>query len=727
MGIWEELRERASVVVEELGTPAGEPDARSIDQRVATVRSSTTEKHRLDRQTLERYWELYTNVPIVREPIRSFSGEVMEPGYYVDAENEELKEELEDWLEACAIISGESDQDFGELARKSIIQREVKGTCLIEKVYTEEDDDVIYGFKLMKPETVRAFTYPGQSVLLDPEDEELAEKAGDTKTRNFDARWSDYTLKLTDKREPAAYVQYDEELTSNIDRQYQIPFRRDDIIKMTRDEDVGEIFGTSRLAAAENRIESLLKKLDDNDKAIESLAHPFQLFQFGSEDDVWEPSKIDSFMNAHRDDDFEPGMKQGVQGDVSVETVSGEVAEIEEFLQFDINWIISEMPLPKYALGGFEENVNQFVSRSQETRIEKQISEARRELQDKFTSVLQDKAQELGYSKDDVNGLVIGEDPQDLGIQEVKDRMEEEEKNNTGESGTDFTRPPASSEDSRVEENTLSYFDDASVEELQAADVEISPDTPQEELSQIAENTLRFVRDRLIGKLEEHKRNKPERAIASLSSGYERIIEQETNRMFAGSGQNDFEELFESFTEETVSEVAELSEDGVVTNASDYELSRIYRKNFLDSVEQAAGEISRDVLQYTRRTLPQGGSIEEVKERILDKYTEEKLSNRAELISYMEKHDAEQTLHLSKYKDAEDIIGFRVVNDSDSKASICEELEGKEAYFDSEESIQEQLSSTVSQESTHTGFSPLPPTPPYHFRCDSEIEPIYEE
>jgi hypothetical protein len=150
-----------------------------------------------------------------------------------------------------------------------------------------------------------------------------------------------------------------------------------------------------------------------------------------------------------------------VQGDVSIETVSGEVAPIEEFLDFDLNWIISEMPMPRYSLGGFESEVNQFVSRSQEQRLERQISEARKEIEQEWTPVIEEKVEELGYNLSEFNGFHIGEDPEELGIvEEVKNQGEDNipsgnnsNEENVGASGTSFKRPPASSEDDRVEKD----------------------------------------------------------------------------------------------------------------------------------------------------------------------------------------------------------------------------------------------------------------------------------
>ncbi len=437
MRIWDTINEKTKAAVEELQLAAdANPDVRSIDHRVATMRRQGFDKHKPDKKKLERYWDLYENVPIIREPIRAFAGEVVEPGYYVEAGSEEAEEDLEKWLSECCIVEGEVGKNFRELLKKATVQREVKGTAFIEKVYQEEDGENLYGFKLMPTETMRAYTKPGQSVLRDPDDNP--------------SMYDNYHK--TDDGKIAAYVQFDSQLSGYQD-QDEIPFARDDVIKLTRDADVGKIFGESRLTAVEDRIESLLKKLEDNDKAIESLAHPFQLIQFGDGEDIWEPEEIEAFMSQHDSSDFEPGMKQGVQGNVDITTVTGEVAEINEYLQFDVNWIVSEMPLPKYALGGFEEDVNQFVSRSQESRVEKQVNDSQKEIEDEWTPVLKQKAEELGYNPEEVQ-LHVSENPEDLGLDKAQEIVEKAQENgdlNEGESGTDFTRPPASTEESRQE------------------------------------------------------------------------------------------------------------------------------------------------------------------------------------------------------------------------------------------------------------------------------------
>lgn len=457
MGFVSELSDFGRHVVAEMQLAAGSPEPKSVEKNMSTVRSGSVDKHTLDKKRLERYWDLYKEVPIIRNPIRSFASEVVAPGYYVETENEDLKEDLEEWLQNSAIVDGEIDKDFRHLLKKATIQREVKGSAMAEKVMDDEGN--LYGFKLMRPETVRAFTIPGQSMLVPPD----ADIEGSADSGYFSSR--DYYT--TEDGEAAAYVQ----LTSSFhdysgNQSGYIAFTRDKVIKLTRDADAGEVFGTSRLHAVEDRLESLLKKLDDNDKAIESVAHPYMLFKLGTGDQgPWAPEKIEKLAKEHEQEQYEPGLKQFVQGDVDVDQISGDVADIESFLNFDVNWIISEMPLPKYALGGFEEDVNQFVSRSQETRIEKQIQEAREEIQDEWTPILEEKAEEMDYDPEEIDGLVIGEDPENFTLKDLKEQeklQKENKQQNEGEGGTDFTRPKASSEKEGQEQD-----DELSEEEVE--------------------------------------------------------------------------------------------------------------------------------------------------------------------------------------------------------------------------------------------------------------------
>lgn len=452
MGVVSQLSDFGQRVVAELQLAAGRPEPRSVDKEMSTVRSRNVEKHFPDKKQMERYWEMYRNVPIIRNPIRSFASEVVAPGYYVDAENDELQEELEEWLEQCCIVDGEIDKDFRHLLKKATIQREVKGTALAEKVYDDEEN--FYGFKLMRPETVRAYTYPGQSLLLPP----------DADVEEDERLFGDTDIRRTTNGEVAAYTQ----LTSDIHEWSSsndgfVAFTRDSVLKLTRDTDTGEVFGTSRVYSVEDRLESLIKKLDDNDKAIESVAHPSLVYQLGTDENPFEPEKVQAFAEAHEQEHYEPGLKQFLQGNIDINEVTGEVAEIKEYLDWDLNYIISDLPMPKYSLGAFESDVNQFVSRSQSARLERSLKDARQEIEDEWTPTLKEKAEELDYNPDDVNALVISEDPEELSMMpEDGDSLPENSEgdantpsgNNSNEQhagpdGSNQSRPPASTEPER--------------------------------------------------------------------------------------------------------------------------------------------------------------------------------------------------------------------------------------------------------------------------------------
>jgi hypothetical protein len=111
-------------------------------------------------------------------------------------------------------------------------------------------------------------------------------------------------------------------------------------------------------------------------------------------------------------------------------------------------------------LGAFESDVNQFISRSQSARLERQLDDARQEIQDEWTPVVKEKAEELGYDSEEVEELVIGEDPQKLGfgsegtipeydVQEgnIPDGNNSNEENVGPDGRTNYSRPPASTED----------------------------------------------------------------------------------------------------------------------------------------------------------------------------------------------------------------------------------------------------------------------------------------
>lgn len=397
MGFKDSMRKAVEELQQDNLQPA--PRSSSAQQGVAAFdQEEGYDAREPPKDEMQEYWRAFETVPFVRQSITSFSRETIEPGWWLEADNDNTAERLAEWLREAAIVEGEKGQDFAVLLKKVITQREVRGTTLIEHVPDEDNDETIAALKLINPETVTTMTQDNQNILLEPDDEmpsQLAselEEAGET----------------TD--ETPAYVQFYGDRFVNRD---PVPFTINQITKLTRDADVGELYGTSRLESVLGRIEALNQKLNDKDIAIRNKAWPIWVFKFGPDDDPWHPDDVDNFMEEESEGNFTPGTKHGVQGDVDIQTVGGDVPEISESIQYDVNHIISGLPMPKFATG-FAEEINQFVSKQQENRIRRQVRESRRELEYEFQNILELKAEELGL---DTSGLSLhieqpdGEDP----------------------------------------------------------------------------------------------------------------------------------------------------------------------------------------------------------------------------------------------------------------------------------------------------------------------------
>lgn len=711
MGKFSELSKRLKRAEAQLAH--GSPDARSKDEITRRlVDSRGVGIHELDDKDMDDFWDLFTSVPIVREPIRAFATEVVAPGVTVDAGSEEDANELENWLSHSAIVHGEVDKPFRLLLKALVIQREVRGTALVEKVPLEGSDE-LYGFKAIPVHTVKQYTRPGQNILLAP-DEDVSKLESD-----------DFVLK--DNGDVAAYVQFDGTLQAGFNSQ-EIPFTRDEIIKLTRDADVGDVFGNSRLEAVEDRINSLTDKLDANDEAIFSKAFKFWLFKFGvGEDGPWDPDDISTFMDNHKASNFAPGMKQGVQGDVEIETIEGEVAEgLEAFLDFDINWIISAMPLPKYALGGFEENVNQFVSRSQETRVENQIREARMEIEDEFTAVLKEKAEELGIDPEPVR-LNLGSD----GMNDPR---------------TDFTRPPASSERERkrnqeIREGEEDDEEDQGVwavrkfesEELQDSTF-VSTRSEQSQLEELAEEFVLDARNLILDRLESDLPRIMEDTNPSLNT-----IDRTISFSISQASRNNrlSSESFPSFKGATSKTLESLSESGVDTNTSfsleDRRMAQTFAEEFKNSSEDAAEDMGATIRAIARNGFRKGATISDIVARVESKFSNAKISNRASIISHMAVKNSTETIKLREFERDDNVIGVRVSNPCNLNTTpLCRDLagcgeEGAATASFSEGDIASQLQAQVDEEFLFDGFSPLPPVPAFHHGCSSVLEPIFSE
>jgi hypothetical protein len=719
------IRSGVSRRISELVGPDSDPNAKSFDSRDNIAnRPFVIESENYDRiegpkDDLRKYFRQYETTPMVRKPVLSFASQVIEPGYYIEAPHlpQEERRRLENWLQTCAILEGELGKDWRNLAKKAIIQREVRGTVLIEKVPAKEDPDKLAGFKFINPETIEIVTHPNQSILLEPDAVEYYDN-----------------VPTTDEGLAAAYLQdisetgqsrFGTPIEDLYDGESKIAFTRDEIIKFTRDADVGEVFGTSRVETVSERIDGIKQKLVDNDEAIASKAYPLMMFLFGTEENPWERSDIKNFMSAHEIDNFRPGMKQGVRGDVEVETVSGSVADIAGYLQFDIDYIISAMPMPKYALGGFAEAVGQIAGVAQQQDINRQLKEARRELETEFNPVIQEKAEEMGMEKPEQVRIRIGREDQpntdpDINQNIIRyigvgnDEQEDEpnasdssESDSSEQTGTGMENPIESPED--LSETIWDHQSDVAELQQKSANQGMIADTVYD--------TMEEARNGILERVYTRYQDSRDGAARSYEADANEVVDMSIR---SNEIRDDAASAMESELYEIYDEYTDITGSKYTTNLN----SSQYASNVEMAARDALDEMMRRIRTQIRRGIESNDTFENMQMRVLETYTDASLRTRAELIAQMEVHRARETTKLQEFERDPSVTGVRVMND-DAHTPLCKSLASHEAYFEAGD-IREQLSSNTADEYMHDGFSPLPVTPPYHFNCGTRLEPIYE-
>ena len=762
----DKLRKGISQRYEELSHSASsDAKIRSLDDMSGgrhqpfTYQQEDFDRTEAPKDAMRKYWRQYETTPIVRKPISSFASQVMEPGYYLESSKlgKEDLNKLRHWLERAAIIEGMPGKDWRLLAKKSIIQREVRGSALIEKAPDENDKDKIAGLKLINPETVEAVTRPGQSILLAPEDNDTLDQDD---------------LPTTPSGEAAAYLQDISETDAlfgapvrrsrveNAEETFKIAFTRNEIVKLTRDADVGDIFGTSRIESVSERIEGLQHKLQDNDEAIASKAYPLWLFYFGGDDDpVWDSDDIDDFMSSYEMENFHPGMKQGVRGDVNVDTISGEVAEIAEYLEFDIDWIMSAMPMPKFALGAFEgRSVGQIGGIAQQRDVQRQIQEARRELENEFTPLIREVAQQQGWSEEMVDDLRLkigepGQEEQPIGTNEQIIRyVSGANQGNQQQTGASVSGTPSNVQEvgpggepvktgpqtSRgsnqsgggVNENPLGINPDDKTPKVDTVTgppeeagagayvwnesnsiAELSLDNSQKE--QVADaifSTLQKARDGALSEVSEEY----VQGLMYTANYFENVANAASDRALRKAS------LRSKVRPALREEIAEHSSVSKFT-------SQLNVKHFSQNVENATrdamDELMRKMRVQIRHGIEDSNQFDDIRSRILDKYDDSNLRQRAELIAHMEMKNAIETTKLQQWERSSEVVGVRVHN-PDPNTPLTQSLDGVEVHFNEDSSIDEQLMEETREEFLHKGFNPLPTVPPFHYQDKTIFEPI---
>jgi len=755
-------------------------DARDL-RRPFTFESPDYDRTEAPKDEMRKYWRQFETTPIVRKPITSFASRVTEPGYFIETKrlNRREVERIGNWLNQAAILEGQPGRDFRLLAKKAIVQREVRGTTLVEVAPHKDDPDKIAGLKLINAETMEAVTRPNQKILMSPDDINEYDSAPKAESGGA-AAWLQDILE-TDN------VYWGEAIDgSDASNDEKIGFRRDEIIPLTRDADVGEVFGTSRIEAVADRIDGIKQKLADNDEAIASKAYPLWLFMFGSEENPWDSGEIASFMQHQEMENFHPGMKQGVRGDVEVETISGEVADIAEALNFDLQWIMSAMPMPLFTLGAFGgtgATVGQVSGVAQQQDVNRQIKEARRELEEEFTPVVRKVAMQQGVDEERAKDITLkfgtpGET--DLNVDRNEQVIRYISNSQGGETQTQGQKPDMRSPEQRQSDDSGGQGSPEGGTEPTDADVATdvtganpdnvitkgespssvnnpTPDIPiagvdedrnpyvdyeveesnrstqvwntsrsvselasykseRSEISELAYDVFRTVLDNTLSQLGERYASTPQYAV----SEFENVANRELNRAIR-------EHSTRNTSRDTIRTILDEALESLGASTSPYRDTNVsfFAQNIENAIRDAAEEMLRKARVQMRHAIVNNESFESVAARIESDYSDAYLRERAQLIAHMETNDAVESTKLKEFQRNDDIVGFSIENTNPS-TTVTQSLAGEEIYFDESESLRKSVEGRLAT-SPKKGFDPLPTTPPYHFGDTTTIEPIWRD
>lgn len=352
---------------------------------------------------IEDFRDDYEQCPLVSQPIDDFASDVMEPGIRIelpdDDSDNDLAGDVEDWLSGAAYVSGVRGGSTAKLMESQVVDSKITGDGLVEIAYDDADTaETIAGFVAFKREDVAMYTRPGKAILLQPKDTDV----------EIDQYSRTYPME-TPAGKAAAYIQYDDYIGGE---KGEVPLAVDDVVKVSNKPETGSVGGGSDVKPVHSRVRGFLQKLTDVDEAIAAKAYAFWLFQMGSEDNPMDKKKAEKFMKEHSEEEWTPGKKQSVPGNVSIETISGEVPEVWESFQFDVEYILSAMPTPKYRTG-FSDDTNRDIAARKQEDYDDAISAYRRKLEAAWQPVIQRKANELADGEEAPDVKLVIEPEQD--------------------------------------------------------------------------------------------------------------------------------------------------------------------------------------------------------------------------------------------------------------------------------------------------------------------------
>lgn len=772
MGRFDDIRERVAELIDSSRDEEPEPEGFQGEERSSGLIRGGVLEHDPPRDDLNFYRQLYENVGPIKSAIDNYSSEVIEPGWYITADSEETAEDLTEYFKNVAIINTETDVNASQLIEALVREREIKGTIFLEKVTDNQGrNQALYP---LQNDTISIYTKPGKAMLPAPDDEE-------SEPFDPDINQARDTPPTTDEGEMGAYVQFDE-LKPQWSNTNEVIYTRNQVIKWTRDAEIGDPRGTSRLAASSQRAEGLLEKLQDNDDAVKFKAWPQIIFQMGDEDNPWNEEEVMNFIENYEEGKMSPGMMQAVAGDVSVEEFAGETADIGDTLEFDISMIMSGLPGPVYATGGFSQNIAPAVAQQQQRTFIKEVKKTRREIENLFTPYLQEVAEDYGLdaadsvelhlgrpqgeiAPEDVEGSIIRyssdvggqnqEDPvtaisSDDVVRDPHDVEDQRESSNETTSGTENgssgpkprnTNQSRNANQARSAEQNAQWRADSSfridnhavrtegLEPEELADPRlVSTRDIEQELSDTIYQDLLSVREQLVSEFRDSA-DRPLRDAGEMEGATARVLSQAAaDAQMDPQSRPHFQDTIEA-TLETLNQESHSPQMNVSFESRHREQARFLSANLADAFENVVGDMEEFTTINTRQAVQHQESPQKVADRIENEFMDDDLRERSRVMARIEIMSAVNSVKLREYQRHNDIIGVELINPCNSNTTaVCQQLacdENATALFDADETLGEQFQSQLdSNDVLFDGFDPLPTAPPFHFNCRTELVPV---
>lgn len=375
----------------------GEPEPQARDRRAIDTYAFSDDLDRVDPDDdIETWVDVYYANPLIRASILTYTSDVLAPGWRITVEDDDgLEADLREWAGSAAISDGEFGHDLTTVLADTIKDAYGRrGTALIEHVYDDaEAQEELLALRPFRAETVTAYTRPGKNILLRPDDTD-AEFDAERPSGRPDGDRTD--IPLTKADDAAAYVQYDD--IFGVRERDEVRLAQSQVTKHAHDTDTGDIFGRPDTASVADRAQAINDKLSDADQGITAKAYKYWLVNLPGVS----KSQAESLL---KDLDLDDPTTKSVtnSAEMEVESIDGEVPDIVDHLQFEVEYILSAMPIPLYK-AGFAGDINRDVTSEQESDYEQDVRDERRELEAIFEPIIQAKARELAGGDADADG-----------------------------------------------------------------------------------------------------------------------------------------------------------------------------------------------------------------------------------------------------------------------------------------------------------------------------------